>query len=249
MADEKGSLRVLADVIALQTQSSRHRGIGNYTHKVLCALLSQPAESQAHILLGNGHLTSPDPLPSAVPTPWRLYYGSFPLGEYSPESCPGQTGPYHDYWQAQVDRFAPQALHIHSPFEYEAPFHRPYPRTPTVVTVYDLIPLRFETQYLRPAPQWMRDYYRHVCEFIRQADHLITISEHSRNDIIELLGIEAQRISVATAGPIRPSSSPQTQKLCSECGAAMGCARVSCSARVDLIFVRTFPAHYKAMLG
>lgn len=201
MPDHTTSLRILADILPLQTRSSKRRGIGVYTGLVLRALLEQLAEGQAYILLANGHLPAPDPLPPDTPTPWRLYYGDFPLGDYRLDQGPQKTADYHAYWQAQIERFAPDVLHIHSPFEFEAPPHSRYEHAPTVLTVYDLIPLRLEAQYLRPAPEWMKEDYHHICGLIRQADHIITLSNHSRDDIVELLGVESDRVSVAPPGP------------------------------------------------
>ncbi|MBM3189517.1 MAG: glycosyltransferase family 4 protein, partial [Chloroflexi bacterium] len=193
--------RILSDVLPLQIEPTRHRGIGQYTAKVLHGLARQGAEGQAHLFLGSGHLAQPEPFPSGGPGRWRLYYGDYPLGRYRPDQWAYHLEGYGSYWQKQLDRFRPQVLHIHSPFEWDAPLHRHHAGTPTVYTVYDLIPLRLEEHYLRKAPLWMQSGYRHVCELLRRADHLITISQHSRQDIIELLGIEPERISVAPAGP------------------------------------------------
>jgi glycosyltransferase involved in cell wall biosynthesis len=195
------SCRILSDILPLQIQPTRHRGIGRYTTRALHALLGQAPEGQAHILWGSGHLAQPDPFPDKAPTTWRLYYGDFPLATYQPEQWSKQLGAYGDYWQTQIDRFSPEVLHIHSPFEWNAPLHSRHARVPTVVTVYDLIPLRLQEHYLRHAPNWMQKGYRHVCRLVQDADHIIAISECSRQDIVDLLHIEPERISVAPGGP------------------------------------------------
>ena len=193
--------RILSDVLPLQVEPTRHRGIGQYTAKVLHGLLRQGVEGQAHLLAASGHLMQPDPFPSGPKGLWRLHYGDYPLARYRPDQWAYHLETYGEYWQKQIDRFAPQVLHIHSPFEWDVPLHSHHPRTPTVYTVYDLIPLRLEEHYLKKAPLWMQRGYRHVCDLLRRADHLITISQHSRQDIIDLLGVEPERISVAHAGP------------------------------------------------
>jgi alpha-1,3-rhamnosyl/mannosyltransferase len=54
-------------------------------------------------------------------------------------------------------------------------------------------------------PEWIKQDLRRVKSWlftrsIRQADHLITISEHSKNDMVEHLGISPDRISVTPLG-------------------------------------------------
>jgi glycosyltransferase involved in cell wall biosynthesis len=70
------------------------------------------------------------------------------------------------------------------------------PRFRTVATLYDLIPLRL--------PDWRRHgrrplaalaYQRRV-NMVRDADHVVAISEATKHDARELLGIPAERISV-----------------------------------------------------
>jgi len=194
-------MRIMSDIAPLQIHPTRHRGIGQYTAGALCALLRQPDVEQSHILFGNGHLPPPDLRFIDTRADWRLYYGDFPLFDYHPQHWVSQLGSYAAYWKAQLKRFAPDVLHIHSPFEWDSPLHTHYDSTPTVLTVYDLIPLRLEEHYLRRAPSWMKNGYRHVCRLVQQSDHIIVISEHSRTDVVELLNVEPQRISVATPGP------------------------------------------------
>ena len=194
-------MRILSDILPLQIQPTRHRGIGQYTLGALNALLQHPDRDMSHIFFGNGHLPQPDPFPSNTRTNWRLYYGDFPLGDYHPDQWLDRLDAYATYWQTQIDRFAPHVLHIHCPFEWDAPLHSHYAGTHTVLTVYDMIPLRLEEHYLRQAPPWMKRGYRHVSELIQQADHIIAISEHARRDVIELLGVNPECISAAPAGP------------------------------------------------
>jgi glycosyltransferase involved in cell wall biosynthesis len=194
-------VRILSDIFPLQIQPSRHRGIGQYTRGALNGLLRHPDRNMSHIFFGNGHLPQPDPFPPDAPANWRLYYGDFPLEGYGPEQWLDQLGAYATYWQAWIDRFAPQVLHIHSPFEWGAPLHSRYVGTPMVLTVYDVIPLRFEEHYLRQGPPWMKKWYRYVSGLVRQVDHVITISEHARRDVIDLLGVNPECTSAAPSGP------------------------------------------------
>ena len=64
---------------------------------------------------------------------------------------------------------------------------------PTVVTVYDVIPLLFpESQSLTRKWYWPRALHRCAT----YADHIITISQASKRDIVSLLGVEESRVTV-----------------------------------------------------
>jgi len=68
---------------------------------------------------------------------------------------------------------------------------------PTVATIMDLIPLlhpKWIKQDLRSLKSWL------FATSIRRADHIITISEYSKQDMVQHLGIEPERISVTPLG-------------------------------------------------
>lgn len=55
---------------------------------------------------------------------------------------------------------------------------------PTVMTVHDLIPLQHPEQ----VPWWSRDYYRYfIPRYIRRADRVITVSQYTRNAVLEAI--------------------------------------------------------------
>ena len=60
-----------------------------------------------------------------------------------------------------------------------------------VYTIHDLVPLRlpFTTQDNK------RQLFRLLQKIAREADHIVTVSENSKRDIIELLGVEEGRIT------------------------------------------------------
>lgn len=62
---------------------------------------------------------------------------------------------------------------------------------PNIYTVHDLIPLRLPWSTLEPKRAWLRA----VREIARTADHIVTVSEHSRRDIISLLGMDPERVT------------------------------------------------------
>lgn len=62
---------------------------------------------------------------------------------------------------------------------------------PNIYTLHDLVPLRLPHATL----DRKRYYYRLVKRLASDADHLCTVSEASRNDIISLFGVEPKRVS------------------------------------------------------
>ena len=191
--------RVLSDIIPLQLEPSRNRGIGQVTAGMMRALLAYSDREVVHILMGNGHLPCPEPLPATPALNWRLYYGDFPITDYTLEKWRDFQRPYGVYWQKQLAFFRPDIFHIHSPFELTIPLHDAYQGVKTVFTVYDMIPLRFEQRYLREP--LLREVYMAVCKLLQRADHMVAISNSARADLVEYLGVDAQRITVVYPGP------------------------------------------------
>jgi glycosyltransferase involved in cell wall biosynthesis len=78
-------------------------------------------------------------------------------------------------------------------------FHVPYfappllPRTPTVVTIHDVIPMRLPA-YQPNSKVWA--YMRLVAQASHNATAIITISQHARQDIINALKLPQERIHV-----------------------------------------------------
>lgn len=78
-------------------------------------------------------------------------------------------------------------------------FHVPYfappllPRTPTVVTIHDVIPLRLPA-YLPDAK--VKAYMHLVARAARSATMIITVSQHAKQDMSDLLKLPAERIRV-----------------------------------------------------
>ncbi len=64
-------------------------------------------------------------------------------------------------------------------------------KTPNIYTLHDLVPLRLPYTTLDKKPR----YFRLVKEIAKTADHIVTVSETSRKDIIDLLGISPERVS------------------------------------------------------
>jgi glycosyltransferase involved in cell wall biosynthesis len=91
-------------------------------------------------------------------------------------------------------RFAPVRL-AHAPalFHASQPLPLRVAGCPNIVTIHDLVPLRLPYMTLDNK----RYFYRLIKRHIAEADHVVTVSEFSRRDIIALFGIAESRISNA----------------------------------------------------
>jgi glycosyltransferase involved in cell wall biosynthesis len=65
------------------------------------------------------------------------------------------------------------------------------PRTKNIYTIHDLVPLRLPFTTLDNK----RRFFRLVRLLARTADHIVTVSETSRKDIIDLLGIDEAKVT------------------------------------------------------
>jgi glycosyltransferase involved in cell wall biosynthesis len=196
-------MRIGIDVRPPQTQTSRHRGIGRYVHNQVTALL-RIAQQDEILLFYASHLEPPAVLEADVPgTHWR----AIPLEAPSdPSPLPGQQLTPDDELrqssslQAAVLKHDLDLFHVTSPFEWEIAIGQSLGGCPTVVTLYDLIPLILAPIYLTPASSELRERYLHRLGLLRRADRIVAISEASKQDGVELLDLSPDRIDVISAG-------------------------------------------------
>ncbi len=66
----------------------------------------------------------------------------------------------------------------------------------TVATLYDLIPLSFSETYLKNKPLDIRWGYKDILKRYQKAFHIISISEATKKDAIQFLGISEDKITV-----------------------------------------------------
>ena len=94
-------------------------------------------------------------------------------------------------------------FHALSPFDIDIPVSAAWPRAAShramrmIVTVYDIIPELFPEMYL--IDPGTRRRYRARREFIRAADHVMTLSQSCADDLVDHLGVADDRITVVGA--------------------------------------------------
>ena len=103
----------------------------------------------------------------------------------------------HDMWWTQVGTIdaarACRASLLHMPAML-APLRR---SLPVVVTIHDLAIVRFPQKF-RP---WHRTFSSYLLpRVVRNVDAIVTVSEATKADLVELLGVAPDRISVIPCG-------------------------------------------------
>jgi len=95
-------------------------------------------------------------------------------------------------------------------------FHVPYfappllPRTPTVVTIHDVIPMRLPAY--QPDAK-VKAYMQLVANAAHRATMIITVSQHAKQDMVDALKLPAERIRViyeAAGDEYKPVTDPAT---------------------------------------
>ncbi|MBK6931273.1 MAG: glycosyltransferase family 4 protein [Saprospirales bacterium] len=156
-------------------------GLGWYTHELMRRMVAQHPEDDFLFLFDRPY----DPC---------FVYGSnvIPLVLFPPARHPF-------LWYAWFEWAVPKALKQYAADVFFSPdsFLSLRARIPTVMTVHDLIPLQHPEQ----VPWWSRDYYRYFFPgFMRRAEHLVAGSTYTRQQIVDLSGIPAEKISVVYNG-------------------------------------------------
>lgn len=98
---------------------------------------------------------------------------------------------------------------------YHSPYYlMPYrPGAPTLLTLYDLIPQRFPELATARARLLFRLATRLA---LRAADHVITISAATRQDVLSAYGVDPQRVTavpLAAAPQFRPQAAAETARV------------------------------------
>lgn len=186
-------MRVVFDIRAVQSRHHGERGIARYVNSLGAAL------EEIEPGLVTDYLIDPAfPLPPAAE--WAIRTGR----------CRGRDD-VPSWLRAERGVFL-----IGSPFEESNDPEGVLPRwaqTPSwqvASILYDLIPLRFPEHYL--ADPGFRTHYLTRLPLLRRADRLLAISEASREDAVELLGVHPNRIDVIWAGADRRYDTPDDDR-------------------------------------
>ncbi len=187
---------VLLDMTALNT-GSRERGIGRYVRNLCVALAARSSWLAQY----------PDLESAALNVVGLVRHHGATEGALDPSLLfAGDRGvPTINYQRHKLERrlflgglarrTGARLLHLSDPFG--TPLDR---RLPRIVTCHDLIPLMLGKSYLAPVP-WARSLQRarDIARY-KTAARVIAISEATRRDLIEQLGLRPERVDVVHQG-------------------------------------------------
>lgn len=196
-------MKIAIDLQAAQTPSSRHRGIGRASLALVQSMVRNPRGHEIHLVLNEAFGDADVALRKALPElpPGRAHWFSAP-------PVPSMVSPYMTrVGELMRERFirdlAPDLLHVTSLFEGLGDAARgSFKRVPggplTSATLYDLIPyLRPETYLTNPV---VREWYFEKVNWLRQAHMLVAISDYARQEAIDALGLEPDRVVAISCG-------------------------------------------------
>ena len=199
-------MRVVIDLQACQTVS-RHRGIGRYSMSLAQEMARQAGEHEIWLALNNS-------LPDSIEDVRASFDGLVDQDRIVVFDLPNSVAGAHpaNDWrrraaelirQRSLARLAPDVVHVASVFEgfgddaitsgdREGDSHA------LAVTLYDLIPFLRQDVYF--SENRTRDWYLRKLEYVKDADLLLAISEHSRREALEALELPAdQVVTISTA--------------------------------------------------
>jgi alpha-1,3-rhamnosyl/mannosyltransferase len=172
-----------------RTATAHFPGIGRYVSNLARAIVGELEQGEKLVLLVDG----------ARPIAWAL-----PLAGEQVAHVVTAASPFSLTQQWHIPRLlrsSPAAVY-HSPY-YLMPYRT---GVPTILTVHDLIPQLFpayfsvRTRLLAHVATWLA---------VRRADHLITVSEATRQDVLVRYGLKEERVTAVPHAPA-PQFTPQT---------------------------------------
>lgn len=206
-------MRIVIDLQGAQS-ASRFRGIGRYSLSLALAMVRQAGEHEIWLALNGAFpesiLSIRHAFDGLIPLERiRIFEVPAPLSEDKPSNT----------WRARaaekirehfLQQLKPDVVHVASLFEgylddAVTSIGTYAPELCTAVTLYDLIPLLNQRDYL--ANRTQRDYYLRKVQSLKGAGLLLAISEASRGEAIEALQWPQHQvviISAAADGNFRP---------------------------------------------
>jgi glycosyltransferase involved in cell wall biosynthesis len=194
-------MRLIFDLFPCQTDS-RLRGIGRYTLSLAKAMAASAGAHDMRLLANGLYADTTAQLRHEFIG--LVGQGSFASYTHAPLAA-------HDSGNEQQQQVASALVHTAyqslgadvllqaSPFEgwceqgIVAQTHGGFPAGLKVALLYDFIPWLFPEQHLDPAPNY-KHWYGQRLATLKQYDLLLAISEATRNDAINLLGIAPERV-------------------------------------------------------
>lgn len=200
-------MRVVIDLQGLQSTGSRNRGIGRYSTSLIKAMLNTRGGHDVHLLLNGAFANTLDPI--RYEFKWLLPSENIHVWHPALPAC--AANPDNGFRRKVSERIresviaglSADAVLITSLFEgfgddAVLSIGEFASNIPTVVVMYDLIPLIHEHIYL--VNPLFEKWYRQQVDQIRRATHLLSISASSGREAVTYLGFpECAVTNISTA--------------------------------------------------
>jgi glycosyltransferase involved in cell wall biosynthesis len=195
-------VRIVIDLQACQTPSSRHRGIGRYSMALALAMTRLGADKHDIWVALNGCF------PEAIDDIRRRFHDLLPPNRIVVFQMPRRPTGYRDSWRdhaAEVIRehfladLKPDIVHVSSLFEgADTEATTTTGAFPTAVTLYDLIPLLRKDVYL--TSEHVRTWYYSKIKRLKDAQLWLAISEWTREKAIAVLDLPKDQVVNISSG-------------------------------------------------
>lgn len=197
-------MKIIVDLQGVQNES-RHRGIGRYSLAFVKALITLRGQHEIIVLLSDLFPETLEPVKQALGEQLagcslRVWSGTGPTDERKPQNR----------WRKQVSELLREAFIaqldadvliaasvVDSPGDNTIVSIGKLTPIYTVAILYDLIPLMYKSEYLTD-PVTL-DWYHERLHQLRRADYWLAISESSRRDGIQQLGLPPARVTNISA--------------------------------------------------
>ncbi len=172
-------LRVSVDARPLDIDGVRTQGIGRFAHGLLGALPAVAAERGGELVLLRERSISPGVFAGEIG-------GGVVLRQLRRPPIPNRLADWPEHLLLPIDLHRARVQVHHSLSIFRSALR---PGVPSVMTMYDVIPLMWPDQYLRSGV-----LHRTLYRAARRTRLLLAVSETARRDVIAHLGVSPERV-------------------------------------------------------
>jgi len=200
-------MRLVVDAQALQSNGSRHRGIGRYSLALLQQMALQAGEHEIILLLNGLYAETVEPIResfrSLIPAEnIRIWRPPSLCGQLE-SPIPGRRQAGELVREAVIASLKPDAVLIMSLFEgldesVVTSVGRHKAGFPVAVILYDLIPYIYNHKYLENKS--VESWYENKLDDLRRANLFLSISDCTKQDLIKYIKIKEEKIINISGG-------------------------------------------------
>ena len=186
-------MNIVYDLRPLQTASAG-RGIGVYTRRLIetlsvidrdnhYSLFYYAGKNKPVLKLSEGFSYQYHPLPSLPAKLSRLNFFRDLL-----------------FLEGELRKLNPDVIHFTSPMELDSHYNIHKLNKKSVITFYDLIPYVYRERVFTGRRKLLFPLYMNLLKNLKNAAHVVFISEYSRQDILKLLDLPLEKTTVTHLG-------------------------------------------------